>query len=165
MDVDPAPTILTSPNAANRFRNRIARFFPRLNLSEQTLLISLAILVGVGCGAGSVLFQWLLDVTHRLLLVDAPALLGNPFLFPLIPALGGLAAGLIACFYEAEARGPGVAEVMNAIITRRGVIRARVMVAKAFASALTLGSGGSAASPRPGCPASSAPRARTRWLA
>ena len=108
MDVDPAPTILTSPNAANRFRNRIARFFPRLNLSEQTLLIGLAILVGVGCGAGSVLFQWLLDVTHRLLLVDAPALLGNPFLFPLIPALGGLAAGLIACFYEAEAWLPGL---------------------------------------------------------
>ena len=63
--------------------------------------------------------------------------------------MGGLAAGLIACFYAVEARGPGVAEVMNAIITRRGVIRARVMVAKAFASAFTLGSGGSAGSEGP----------------
>ena len=149
MDVDPAPTVLNAPQAANRFRNRIVRFFPRLNLSEQSFLISLAILVGVGCGAGSVLFQWLLDAAHRLLFVDAPALLGNPFLFPLIPALGGLAAGLIASFYASEARGPGVAEVMNAIITRRGVIRARVMVAKAFASAFTLGSGGSAGSEGP----------------
>ena len=127
MHVDPAPTVLTSPNAANRFRNRIVRFFLRLNLSEQTLLISLAILVGVGCGAGSVLFQWLLDAAYRLLLVDAPVLLGKPFLFPLIPALGGLAAGLIACFYASEARG--------------------------------------AAWRRRGCPASSAHRVRTRWLA
>ena len=149
MDVDPAPAISPSSNAVTRFRNRIVRFFLRFNLSEQSFLISLAILVGVGCGAGSVLFQWLLDVTHRLLLVDARAFLGEPFLFPLIPAIGGLAAGLIACFYAAEARGPGVAEVMNAIVTRRGVIRARVMVAKAFASAFTLGSGGSAGSEGP----------------
>ncbi len=149
MDVDPAPAISPSSNAVTRFRNRIVRFFLRFNLSEQSFLISLAILVGVGCGAGSVLFQWLLDVTHRLLLVDARAFLGEPFLFPLIPAIGGLAAGLIACFYAAEARGPGVSEVMNAIITRRGVIRARVMVAKAFASAFTLGSGGSAGSEGP----------------
>ena len=149
MDVDPAPSILTSPNMTGRVRNRIVRLFPKFNLSEQTFLIGLAILIGVGCGAGSVLFQWLLDAAHRLLLVDAPSLLGKPYLFPLIPAMGGLAAGLIACFYAVEARGPGVAEVMNAIITRRGVIRARVIVAKAFASAFTLGSGGSAGSEGP----------------
>ncbi len=62
----------------------------------------------------------------------------------LIPALGGLLAGPIITFFAREAKGHGVPEVMQAIALRGGVIRPRVVIAKIAASAICIGSGGSA---------------------
>jgi len=61
-----------------------------------------------------------------------------------IPALGGLIAGPIIAFFASEAKGHGVPEVMQAIALRGGRIRPRVVVAKLAASAICIGSGGSA---------------------
>ncbi len=61
-----------------------------------------------------------------------------------IPALGGLVVGPLIYFFAREARGHGVPEVMKAVAIRGGIIRARVVVVKAIASAVTIGSGGSA---------------------
>ncbi len=60
----------------------------------------------------------------------------------LVPALGGLAAGMAIQFLAPEARGHGVSEVMEAIALEGGVIRGRVALVKTLASAFTLGSGG-----------------------
>ncbi len=65
-------------------------------------------------------------------------------LFFLAPAVGGLLAGPIIAYFAPEAKGHGVPEVMQAIILRGGRIRPRVVVAKVIASALCIGSGGSA---------------------
>ena len=61
-----------------------------------------------------------------------------------IPAIGGLVVGPLIYFFAREARGHGVPEVMKAVAIRGGIIRARVVVVKAIASAVTIGSGGSA---------------------
>ena len=60
-----------------------------------------------------------------------------------IPAIGGLIVGPLIYFFAREARGHGVPEVMKAVATRGGVIRARVVFLKAIASAVSIGTGGS----------------------
>ena len=60
-----------------------------------------------------------------------------------LPALGGLLVGPLIYYFAREAKGHGVPEVMAAVALRGGVIRPRVAAVKAFASAISIGSGGS----------------------
>ncbi|MBW2038036.1 MAG: chloride channel protein [Deltaproteobacteria bacterium] len=70
--------------------------------------------------------------------------LGAPFWVKiLIPAVGGLIVGIIVYFFAPEAKGHGVPEVMEAVALKNGRMRTRVFFAKAFASAICIGSGGS----------------------
>lgn len=70
--------------------------------------------------------------------------LAAPFWIKLaIPATGGLLVGLIVYFFAPEAKGHGVPEVMEAVALKDGRMRTRVVFAKAFASAICIGSGGS----------------------
>ena len=62
----------------------------------------------------------------------------------LVPAFGGLVVGLITTYLVAEAKGHGVPEVIKAVALDGGKIRGRVALAKTIASAVTIGSGGSA---------------------
>ncbi len=66
------------------------------------------------------------------------------FHLPLIPMLGGLLVGPIVYKFASEARGHGVPEVMNSVARMGGIIRPRVAIAKTVASAICIGSGGSA---------------------
>ena len=127
----------------------LLRLSSMLNLTEQHFLIALAMVVGVGGGASSILFHELLQLTQEVFFSQAQGWIGSVFLLPLLPALGGLFAGLIAVYYAGEARGAGVSEVIRAIVTRRGIIRPRVMWAKGLASGVTLGMGGSGGSEGP----------------
>jgi CIC family chloride channel protein len=61
----------------------------------------------------------------------------------LLPAIGGLLVGSIVYFFAQEAKGHGVPEVMEAVALKDGRMRTRVVFAKAFASAICIGSGGS----------------------
>ncbi|UCD93663.1 MAG: chloride channel protein [Candidatus Zixiibacteriota bacterium] len=63
---------------------------------------------------------------------------------PLIPMAGGLIVGPIVYKFATEAKGHGVPEVMLAVARKGGIIRVRVALAKAVASAICIGSGGSA---------------------
>ena len=62
----------------------------------------------------------------------------------LVPAAGGLIVGLITTFLVSEAKGHGVPQVIKAVALSGGKIRGRVALAKMLASAITIGSGGSA---------------------
>ena len=59
------------------------------------------------------------------------------------PIIGGLLVGPIIYFFAPEAKGHGVPEVMEAILLKGGRIRPIVVVVKAIASAISIGSGGS----------------------
>jgi CIC family chloride channel protein len=69
--------------------------------------------------------------------------IGNVAVF-VIPALGGLLAGPLIYFFAREAKGHGVPEVMHAIKHKESIIRPRVALIKAVASAICIGSGGAA---------------------
>ncbi|MBN1293784.1 MAG: chloride channel protein [Candidatus Latescibacteria bacterium] len=60
-----------------------------------------------------------------------------------IPIIGGFIVGPLIYFLAREAKGPGVPEVMSAVITNNSIIRPAVVLVKTLASAISISSGGS----------------------
>ncbi|MEW5702110.1 MAG: chloride channel protein [Candidatus Zixiibacteriota bacterium] len=114
-------------------------------------LLLIASLVGITTGLGAIGFTALIRYFNRLFFGMTDRFLsqslgagGFHYWTAVIPAIGGLIVGPIVFLYAREARGHGVPEVMNAVARLGGVIRPRVALAKAVASAACIGSGGSA---------------------
>jgi len=61
----------------------------------------------------------------------------------LVPGLGGLLSGILVYTFAPEAEGHGTDSALDAYHQKRGMIRGRIPIIKAIASALTMGSGGS----------------------
>ncbi len=121
--------------------------------------VALSILIGVAAGLGSIIFYWSLTAaTHLLLGLVAgyvpPTATGEgatvftgvarPWLLPILTAAGGLLSGIIVFRFAPEAEGHGTDAAIDAFHNKGGFIRRRVPVVKAIASAITIGSGGSA---------------------
>jgi len=120
----------------------------------------LSLVVGLFSGLGAALFYLLLsqsthfvyDMVLRIPLPEEgshlPALLPigeeRKWLFFFIPALGGLLVGLLAYYVAPEASGTGTESFLDAFHNKGGLIRKRVSIIKAFATLITLSSGGSA---------------------
>ncbi len=121
-------------------------------------LLSMA--VGIVSGLGAILFEELLRRALHFFLhlptgfleplkgseIATVAALASTrsWLFLLIPALGGLVSGLLVFFIAPEAEGHGTDAMIEAFHRRGGYIRKRVPLVKILASAITIGSGGSA---------------------
>jgi CIC family chloride channel protein len=114
----------------------------------------LAILVGLGAGAGAIAFRYLIQGATQLFTghadYSAGPYDGNPNLpglgiwfVVLAPVVGGLLYGPLVSRFAPEARGHGVPEVMFAVAEGGGRIRPQVPVVKSLASAVCIGSGGS----------------------
>lgn len=74
---------------------------------------------------------------------------GGLWLLPLIPMAGALICGLLVYFFAREASGHGVPQVLDSIVRRGGVMRAKLGFIKVLASIATVGSGGSAGAEGP----------------
>ncbi|MBS3768717.1 MAG: chloride channel protein [Bacteroidales bacterium] len=61
----------------------------------------------------------------------------------IVPVIGGVFVGLITKYIAGEAKGHGVPEVMESVAVYGGKMRPRIVLFKALASALSIGSGGS----------------------
>lgn len=128
------------------FTHRMAK---KYRFSETTVLILLASIVGMSTGLGAVLFIRLIVAAKGIFFGSSVELVHQvysnlQYWEILIPAFGGLLVGPIVYGYAKEAKGHGVPEVMEAVALKGGLIRPRVAVAKAVASAICIGSGGSA---------------------
>ena len=119
-----------------------------LKISPSTLMILLAVLVGVLGGFSVIGFKKMIAGLQVLLWAIpemTPAALLEVIWYKrlLLPIGGGLVVGPLIYFLAREAKGPGVPEVMVAVITKGSVIRPVVVVVKVLASAVTIASGGS----------------------
>lgn len=129
--------------------------------ARQRRLILDALLLGVVGAVGAQLFMLALRWSTRLFLVDVagyqpPGLPSEGgalrevigfhglWLIPVVTTLGGLVVGLLIEGYAPEAEGHGTDAVVRAFHRADGVIRPRVPPIKLVASAITIGSGGSA---------------------
>ncbi|MCD6144796.1 MAG: chloride channel protein [Methanosarcinales archaeon] len=140
----------------------------KLNLEYMEHWVPYSILIGLAAGASAVIFYALLFIISHYLLggighyystptgcespllavpsVTPPGSLADPHTWILvaIPAVGGLAAGLITYLCAPEAVGEGTDAVIDSYHQRNGAIRSRIPIVKTIASALTIGTGGSA---------------------
>ena len=129
----------------------IEKMLNKLPLSGTRFIILLAVFVGMATAFGALGFIYLIryfnDIFFGLtdqLLTEAVGDRGFKFWLPLIPMVGGLLVGPIVYKFASEAKGHGVPEVMNSVARLGGIIRPRVAAAKTIASAICIGSGGSA---------------------
>ncbi len=105
--------------------------------------------------------MWMLHICNRLLLYGiaryrAPDItaggsvvaqsIGSHGLWwiPIVTTLGGLVSGILVYRFAPEAEGHGTDTAVDAFHRKEGIIRARVPPIKMVASAITIGSGGSA---------------------
>jgi chloride channel protein, CIC family len=124
-------------------------------------LILDSLVLGVCGGLSAQLFIWMLRLSSHLFLgliagFNPPGLPADGgvlkedigpmglWLIPLVTTLGGLIAGLIVYGLAPETEGHGTDTVVKALHWTGGTIRARVAPVKMIASAITIGSGGSA---------------------
>ena len=124
---------------------RFSWYLDRFSPPEGLLLLILSVIVGASTGLASVFFVKLIfaiqDFSYGSISEAVPFL--GKGIYLIIPILGGLLVGPLILFAQ-EAKGHGVPEVMQALILGGGRIRARVAAAKIVASALCIGTGGSA---------------------
>jgi CIC family chloride channel protein len=115
--------------------------------------------IGIVAGLGSVIFyssiEWCTQIfLGRIVGYMPPSPVGEgastitpmlrPWILPLVTTLGGAISGLIVFKLAPEAEGHGTDAAIEAIHKKRGFIRARIPAVKLLASAITIGSGGSA---------------------
>jgi CIC family chloride channel protein len=121
----------------------------------------LGIIIGVVAGASALAFYFALKLMEQLFLglivgASVPEPIGEGgslesgfratryWLIPVSTALGGLLSGLIVYTWAPEAEGHGTDAAINAYHRLQGRIRRRIPLVKLVASAITIGSGGSA---------------------
>ncbi len=138
--------------------NKLLRIW---NLRDTGRWMVYSVIIGAVTGIGAIIFYVMLNQTSHLLLRDLagffPPVEGGEggvvrpagvepvrWLLFLIPAIGGLLAGVIIFTWAPEAEGHGTDAVVDAFHRFKGQIRGRVPFIKTVASILTIGSGGSA---------------------
>ncbi|MDF1499618.1 MAG: chloride channel protein [Anaerolineales bacterium] len=138
-------TELTRSPVIRKISKWLVERLSRFQVSEEVVLITTALIVGMGTGLGAVGFRYLIRGVEWVGYDWFPrvfALFGTNYVV-LIPALGGLIVGLLIFYFAREAKGHGVPEVMEAVALRGGRIRPIVALVKVLASSISIGSGGS----------------------
>lgn len=117
---------------------------------EVFYLNSVAVIVGIIAGYASIGFRYLIGVLQNVLLhhqfdwhLISPVGHERGYWMFLILPLGLLVSTLITHWFAREAKGHGVPEVIEAVMTKSGRMRKRIVAFKALASSITIASGGS----------------------
>lgn len=138
--------------------HKFLQYFSSIRTRSIWRWIFIGVLIGLVSGFGAILFNFLLlkgtqffqqDLIGLLLPKGFQTLsfLGvslSRWMILWIPALGGLLSGLIVFRFAPEAEGAGVNAMIENFHQRKGLMRKRVPFVKLIASAITIGSGGSA---------------------
>ncbi|RLE80289.1 MAG: chloride channel protein [Thermoprotei archaeon] len=139
---------------------RLKIYLEKIKCLERWMILSL--IIGVISGIGAIVLRLLVDLVLDICLVEFvgypfPQPLGEggstllkdvavarPWLLPVVAGIGGLLSALLVYTFAPEAEGHGTDSVIHAFHRLRGFIRARVPVIKSLATAITIGTAGSA---------------------
>jgi CIC family chloride channel protein len=140
-------------------RARIPSIFNLRDAGYARKWVTLSILIGIAAGLSSIAFYWAISYVTRLMLgvgvgytpplpigegVTVLSSITRVWMIPIITTLGGLISGLIVYKLAPEAEGHGTDAAIDSFHNKGGFIRRRVPFIKVVASAITIGSGGSA---------------------
>lgn len=142
------PKTQVADKLREKFDKIFAKIFPPSLKSEQIFIIIVAVIIGIMGGFGAAGFRYMIRTVQRIAYGDWTYTLDLVHSIPwqikiIIPAAGGLIVGLVIYFFAREVKGHGVPEVMEAIALKGGKIRPRVIFARALASSICIGTGGS----------------------
>lgn len=131
------------------FAHHLENPLRKIREQEHLFLVVTAILLGVLAAYGAIGFRYLILWSNELFRATPHKFWGafDSFFWVitiLMPVVGGLIVGLVVYKLSPEVKGSGIPEVMEAVAKKGGAIRLRVVLTKAFAAAVTIGSGGSA---------------------
>ncbi|WP_418792047.1 chloride channel protein [Phosphitispora sp. TUW77] len=132
--------------------NTLRRVLDKSFVPENNFLVLMAVGVGIGAALLGLIFRYTIDLFTECFFSGGRFVFGgflNDYYIVLLPFIGGLLVGPLIYFCAKEAKGHGVPEVMAAVAVKGGKIRPRIVLVKCLASALTIGSGGSAGAEGP----------------
>ncbi|MEE8484215.1 MAG: chloride channel protein [Nitrospinota bacterium] len=123
--------------------------FLRIVRQERIFMVGVACVIGFTVGVAAVLFKWMIFYVHdffynRMVYVDMDVWSVKLLWIPVALAIGGLLVGLMNHFLNPGNETGSVAEAMKWAAVDQGVVPSRVIWFRSIASALTIGSGGSA---------------------
>jgi len=115
--------------------------------TSQIFLIIISILIGIAASYGALVFRYLISLVIDFYSINnsSTTTLSNYEWWQrlLYPTSGGLIVGIIVSKLAPEVKGSGIPEVIKSISLHGGIIRFRVLITKAIAAGITIGSGGS----------------------
>lgn len=128
---------------------RTSSILHSLSINEHVVMAVLATLVGLAAGFGALGFRYLVRFFQFMAYGSQGNLLEiiNPIPWYIkiwVPALGGLVVGILIRFFMKQGGGIGIADVIEAVALRKGVIKKRLFFSESLTSAITIGTGGSA---------------------
>ena len=137
-----------------------SRTFGEFDVGYLRKWLTISVLIGVICGVGSILFYMAINLATDLFmgraagytppipagegLTVASTTILRMWVVPVVTTVGGLLSGFIVFKWAPEAEGHGTDAAINSFHNKEGFIRRRVPLIKLVASAITIGSGGSA---------------------
>lgn len=135
--------------------DRLNRWIDRIRPSEHTATLYMAVAVGLLAGAGNVVYRYLIHLVHQGVFETGWQVLGLDYgfplllLLPLLPTAGAALLIPLDMLFPGEVRGYGLPRFLETVNLKGAVFRARTLVVKSLASAITIGTGGSAGTEGP----------------
>jgi CIC family chloride channel protein len=129
----------------DEFQKSFASYLRAEFIGEYGRLNIIAAIIGTFAALIAIGFRWLILGFEDLFFIGGTPLdNGMGVWIFAVPIIGAVFVGVIGYWLAPEVKGAGVADVMRAVMADKGRFRARVPGLRALASAITLGSGGSA---------------------
>lgn len=135
------PPMLTTPSP------QLTRLLNRFQLSPESVVLFLALLIGSGAGIGVVTFHYLIELVHSLMLEKLMGVISvwGAWTLACIPTLGGVIVGLMRGAKQDFA--PGLSALIAAVrgnaVRRWAPQQLRSSLTKMVAASVSLGSGAS----------------------
>ena len=127
-------------------KKNLRKFLP----GENTRMAATATFIGLTAGLLSIIFRSLLDLVHLIIFEGGGNLLGidkggwHILLLPLLPLTGAILLIPLSLLFPGEVNGYGFTKFLRKVNLENGIIKARTIVLKIVATALTIGTGNSA---------------------
>lgn len=137
---------MTSKVKMTRWMYRLYIWFKRQ--PEQTVLMILAFIIGLGSGAAAVFLKYLISLIGRLLTGWFDSTVDNLLLL-IYPGIGMLLSMLFVRFAVKDDIGHGVTKVLYSISRKSSRIKSHNMWSSVLSSAVTIGFGGSVGAEAP----------------